>query len=399
MIEKMRSADSGKRHKSETRNHEVAENLQTILNDLGQQRGVHHAVMQVETGAGSFSWSSAVGETSPGGPALTPDTPYFIASITKLYTSVLIMLLVEAGQLELDAPIRDYLEPEFADGIHRRRGVDSSHLVTVRNLLGHSSGLPNYLEDAERGQRSLSARIFAEGDRAFGDAEALEAVRSLEAHFDPQPRGSSRVRYSDTNYWLLGLIIQGITGMPLEAAYETMILWPLRLNHTYLFGRSEPLELTPDMAALWVNDTPMELPKFMRSHAADGGLVATAGDTIAFLRSLTTGALFRNPGTYRLMLEQTGRFGFPTDPAAARAPGWPIESGLGIFRLQMPRIITGFRRLPEVVGHTGSTGSWLFHSPAWDVYLAGTVNQATAGQLPYRLLPRLLRAVEPLRSA
>lgn len=401
MSEGAQSVHSAHRQRrgSATARGEVAEALRDLLSGLVQQRGVRHAVLHVESGDGSFAWSGGVGEAAPGGPAMTPETPYFIASITKLYTATLAMLLVEDGRLALDAAIREYLPSAFAEGIHRRRGVDASERVTVRNLLAHTSGLPNYLEDARRGERSLSARIFAEGDREFGDADALREVRALEAHFEPQPPVARRIRYSDTNYWLLGLIIERATGMPLERAYETMILRPLGLRHTYLFGRSEPLAPTPDMAVLWVNDRPMDLPRFMRSHAADGGLVATTGDTIAFLRALHTGAVFRQPDTYQTMLEHTHRFGFPTDAATLRAPSWPIECGLGILRFQLPRLLNGFRRMPALVGHTGSTGSWLFHCPEWDVYLAGTVDQATAGPVPYRFAPRLLRALEPLRRA
>lgn len=378
---------------------EAAEALDALLRELAQQRGVHHAVVHVEGGDGEFEWSGAIGEAAPGGPPMTPETPYLIASITKLYTATLAMLLVEEGQLALDAPVSDYLPSGYAEGIHRRRGVDASGRVTVRNLLAHTSGLPNYLEDAPKGGKSLSALIFEEGDRAFGDEEALQAVRSLEAHFEPQPPAARQIRYSDTNYWLLGMIIERLTGMALERAYKSMIVRPLGLHHTYLFGRSEPLDPTPAMAVPWVNDRPLDLPLFLQSHAADGGLVATAGDTIAFLRALHTGGVFRRPETYRTMLERTHRFGFPTDAATLRAPSWPIEGGLGILRFQLPRLLTGFRRMPALVGHTGSTGSWLFHSHELDVYLAGTVDQATAGSLPYRLAPRLLRALEPLRRA
>lgn len=377
----------------------AAEALQGLLSGLVKQRGVQHAVMHVESGDGSFAWSGGVGEASLGGTPMTPETPHAIASITKLYTATLAMLLVEDGRLALDAPVREYLPSGYAKGIHRRRGVDASHRVTMRNLLAHTSGLPNYVEDAPKGGRSLSARIFAEGDRAYADEDALRDVRSLEAHFEPQPPVARRIRYSDTNYWLLGLIIEKATGMPLERAYETMILRPLGLRHTYLFGRSEPLEPGPDMAVVWLNDRPMDFPRFMRSHAADGGLVATTGDTIAFLRALHTGAIFRKPDTYRSMLQQTSRFGFPTDAAALRAPSWPIECGLGILRFQLPRLLNDFRHMPTLVGHTGSTGSWLFHCPEWDLYLAGTVDQATAGALPYRIVPRLLRALDPLRRA
>src|SRR5690625_6580671 len=111
----------------------------------------------------------------------------------------------------------------------------------------------------------------------------------------------------------------------------------------------------------------------MRSHAAAGGRIATAGDTVKFMRALSTGRLFREPGTFNVMLEHTTRFGFPTDAAAARGPGWPIGGGLGILHLQLPRLVTGFSRMPAVIDDTGSTGSWLFHGPAWGLYLDGPV--------------------------
>lgn len=385
--------------RSQGNSRNVAEALNEILDRLVQQRGVHHAVLHVETCDGSFSWASGHGAARPGGQKLTAETPYYTASITKLYVATLSMLLVENGQLSLDQPVQGLLPDDYTVGIHTRRGVDSSDRITVRNLLAHTSGLPNFLEDAAKGQRSLSARLFAEGDRELTDDEIVATVRSLDAHFEPQASDANRIRYSDTNYWLLGLIISEVTAMPLEQALDTMIIEPLGLQHTYLAGHSAPKSATPEVSALWVHDQPLELTRFLRSHSAAGGLIATSGDTIQFMRSLTTGRLFREPGTFMAMLEHTTRFGFPTDAAAARGPGWPIEGGLGIFHLQLPRITTGFRRMPSVIGHTGSTGSWLFHIPEWDVYLAGTVNQVTGGQIPYRLLPRLLRALQPLRGA
>lgn len=79
------------------------------------------------------------------------------------------------------------------------------------------------------------------------------------------------------------------------------------------------------------------------------------------------------------------------DASAARAPGWPIEYGYGLMRFQMPPILTGMYRLPAVIGHTGSTGTWLFYCPEMDAYFAGVVDQGTAGAVPYRTMPKLLR--------
>jgi hypothetical protein len=73
-----------------------------------------------------------------------------------------------------------------------------------------------------------------------------------------------------------------------------------------------------------------------------------------------------------------------------RAPSWPIEYGLGIKRFRLPRWLSGPAPMPALFGHSGSTGTWLFHCPDLDLVLAGTISQVTAGAVPYRFLPRVL---------
>jgi hypothetical protein len=124
---------------------------------------------------------------------------------------------------------------------------------------------------------------------------------------------------------------------------------------------------------------------------------------LRFLRVVTTGAVFDHPSTQALMQSDWRRFGLPLDSAALRSPSWPIEYGLGIMRFhdpfmkllaRLPRIFRPMYPAPAVVGHTGSTGSWLFHCPDLDLLLSGTVDQATAGALPYRFVPKILKAVD-----
>jgi hypothetical protein len=73
-----------------------------------------------------------------------------------------------------------------------------------------------------------------------------------------------------------------------------------------------------------------------------------------------------------------------------RSPSWPIEYGFGIMRFRLPRVFTLMRPLPTALGHTGSTGCWLFYCPQWDMLLAGSVDEVTAGAVPYRIIPKIL---------
>lgn len=90
------------------------------------------------------------------------------------------------------------------------------------------------------------------------------------------------------------------------------------------------------------------------------------------------------------MVGRFHRLGLPRSAATLRAPSWPIEYGLGVMRFAPSRALAGGRRLPGLVGHTGSTGSWLWHCPQLGLMLAGTVDQGTAVTVPFRPVPNAL---------
>lgn len=76
-----------------------------------------------------------------------------------------------------------------------------------------------------------------------------------------------------------------------------------------------------------------------------------------------------------------------------RSTTFDNTSGLGMMRFRLPRVFTPLHPMPAVIGHTGSTGSWLSHCPELDLLLCGTVDQASAGAVPYRFVPKLLRVL------
>lgn len=123
----------------------VTERLKELLQRLMQIKNVKHAVVAVERGDGSFRWFGATGMANPDGTPMREDTPFWIASVTKLYIATAILKLHEQGRLSIYDPMAKYLPQSMIGGLHRTRaGVDQTGKITLRHLLGHASGLPDY---------------------------------------------------------------------------------------------------------------------------------------------------------------------------------------------------------------------------------------------------------------
>ncbi|UCF77987.1 MAG: beta-lactamase family protein [Candidatus Eiseniibacteriota bacterium] len=368
----------------------TAERLQKVLTGLASRTPIRQAIIAVESGDGSFRWIGATGETGSDGTPVGEETPFFLASIDKLFNATIAMKLSESGRLELDNAISTYLPSTLTRGLHKLGGVDYSERITVRHLLSHTSGLADWLEDYPKGGPSLIDRLLDEGDMALSIQDVAAIVRDrLRPHFQPQELSAKRpkARYSDTNYMLLVAIIEELTGQPLHEVHEQMLFGPLNLRHIYFAGLSRPMDPTPEPMILRAKGRPLHIPLLMRSVR---GMYSTAADALSFMRQFVRNEVFQKPGTLASMQEHWHRFGFPLDRAALRSPGWPIEYGLGIMRFRLPRVFTPMHSLPAVLGHTGSTGCWLFYCPQWDMLLAGSVDEVTAGAVPYRIVPKIL---------
>lgn len=369
------------------------DHLQKLLNNLASQKTIKQAILAVESGDGSFRWSGAAGETSQNDLQINAETPYFIASIDKLYNAAIVLMLAEQGKLTLDDPISAYLTAGLTRGLHTLNGTDYADKLTIRHLLSHTSGLADWLEDAPENGKSLIEQVLEQGDRSLKFAEIAELMRGLKPHFPPQDlsRRKVKVRYSDTNFILIIALIETTGGQPLHQIHEDLLYKPLGLQHTYFPGFSQPLASTQSPVPLRADGQVIHIPELLKSFR---GMYSTAGDTIAFLRSLSRGEVFQNPQTFAHMQSRWNRFGFPLDRAALRSPGWPIEYGLGLMCFQLPRIFTSLKRLPSVIGHTGSTGCWLFWCPEIDMFFAGSFDEVSAGAVPYRIVPNILRVLQ-----
>jgi CubicO group peptidase (beta-lactamase class C family) len=376
--------------KGSFRQDKTIEQLQLLLQKLLSKKQVKHAILGIESGDKSFRWVRAAGVAHPDGTTISEKTPFMIASVTKLYIAAAILKLYEQDIVKLDEPISSYLPQSITAGLHKLNGKDYTDKIYIIHLLSHTSGLPDWLEDRPKRGKSLLENIETEADRFISIDEAVEYVKKkLTPHFPPQPPKSKRkkIRYSDTNFQLIIAILEAQMKKPLHNVFDELIYKPLGLQHTFHPGNLS-VENIPEPAVFWVGDKPFFKPLLLESFR---DLYSTVDDLLTFLRAIISGKLFLYAETTELMQSNWNRFGFPTDAAAIRLPGWPIEYSLGMMRLKMPRIFTPFKPVPAFVGHTGVTGSWLFYCKELDLYLCGTVDQVSEAALPFRFVPKLLR--------
>ena len=363
---------------SNTRSANLDVNLQSLVSGLVKKNGsVKNCVLSILSGDGSFAWSGAAGMASNETP-MTKDTPVYIASITKLFTATLVMGLYEKGALALDDLMTKHLPIEIVRGIHVYRGKDYSNQIMIRQLLSHSSGIADYYDERGKDGKSLFDMFLENQDRRWTVDETIERARNdLQPNFPPG-RGTS---YSDTNFQLLGKIVEAVTGKPLVNAYEDFIFKPLGLKHTYLVGynKGQTSQLAEPADVFYKNVNITKI-RSNGSYWAEGGIVSTADEMIIFLKALNEGRIVGRD-TLKLMHDWRGwRF--------------PLEYGFGTMLFCFPRPMRLLIKMPPLWGHSGSTGSFLYYCEDSDLYLAGTIDQADSQTKPFFLMYKAIRNVQ-----
>ncbi|MFI6506408.1 serine hydrolase domain-containing protein [Streptosporangium sp. NPDC050855] len=359
---------------------DVDARLTRLLESLVAQRGVHHANVAVTSGDGERRWSAASGPAGADGRPLRPDTPFFIASVTKRFIVTLVLQAHERCELELAAPIGDYLPAETIDGLHVLGGIDLTSAITVRHLASHTSGLPDHFE-RRGGGPSLYERLVAGQDVAWTFEDTMRATREQRPHFEPQDLTAARqkARYSDTGFQLLIRIVETVTGRPFAELLTERILGPLGLMHTWLPGHRPPDPATATPSPLHAKQRRVELTSMIESS---NDLFSTTGDLLAFQRALLDGDLFDDACSLELLTERRNRLrNIPI-----------LRYGLGTMFFRVGRLMSSGRRPVTLVGHSGVTGTWLFHCPELDLHLAGTVDQTRGQAVPFRFMARCLDA-------
>jgi serine-type D-Ala-D-Ala carboxypeptidase len=262
------------------------------------------------------------------------DTVFDLASLSKLFTSIVALQQIEAGRIDLYAPVARYL-PEFA--------TNGKGTITVEQLLTHTSGLQPDLT-LWRDWPDIPSRFKAVLDVA-----------------PVNPPGSTYL-YSDLNMITLQMVVQQVTGLPLDALVQNGITGPLGMAHT---GYNPPAAARDSIAATEYQSEPARGLVWGEVHdenawalggvAGHAGVFSTADDLAVLGQALLNGGSY---GGHRILRPETAREMLTNYNSA-----FPDDShGLG-FELDQ-RWYMGALNGPRTAGHTGFTGTTLVLDPA-----------------------------------
>jgi CubicO group peptidase (beta-lactamase class C family) len=339
----------------------LRDSLRSILNRASADSAFPGAYAVVGTHAGILA-ADSVGHLD-WGPSPVPDehSLWDLASLTKVTgMTTAMMQLYEQGKVDLDAPLQRYI-PEWR-GPHKE-------LVTIRHLITHTSGLP----------------AFEPYDRQTHDPDSL-AKLMFATPLDTLP--GVRMVYSDIGAYMLGRLVERLSGETLDHYVLNHVFLPLRMNETMyrppaaLKPRIAPTEIDPVRGGkVWgvVHD---ERAFYLGGVSAHAGLFSSAHDMARFARmylngGMLDGARILQPSTIQL---------FTTRQVEDRALGWQKPDG---------RNSAGHLASERAFGHTGFTGTSIWIDPARDVFVILLSNRVN----PTRNNPRIGRVRVALADA
>ena len=247
-------------------------------------------------GAPRFEYAGGIAHRGHGVP-VTNETRFGVASVTKMVTATTALRLVDRGELRLDQPLIEILPPE-----HRTRAMTSEH--TLHHLLSHTSGLPNYHDDAAQTWDSfIGALERIPASKARTPAVMLPLFADLPAVRPP----GEKYLYADANFILAGLVIEAATGRSFydvaieevirpaglaDTAFEELDQDPPRYATGYLHAEGPPATWRSNIFSLTGKGMP------------DGGIITTATDLARLVDALLGGKLLSRPLLAAMMTPQ-----------------------------------------------------------------------------------------------
>lgn len=263
----------------------------------------------------------------------------YLQSVSKTYLATAILKLQEEGKIDLDAPITKYLPEKYIQCINN---ASSMH---VRNLLNHTSGMPDYLESPV-----YITYVLQHPDHYFTSEEFLSYIKNQKQQFAT----GSRFEYSNSNYHVLALMVDAISGSH-DDLIKQKILAPLELRNTFyrnIKGIPSLVNSYMDRFSNGIVENVSQLQQESISCAkGDDGMVATPLDAVNFLKGLMEGKLLTDSSLKQMKTCVNDKQGNPI-------------YGLGLYHVTYFGV--------EGYGHGGAgagAGCGLYYFPSKNIYI------------------------------
>lgn len=280
----------------------------SLVDSIGRAAGLPGVVVMV-TPSGRNGYTATYGARSlERGGSLSARTHFRIGSITKPMVATVVLQLVDEGRLQLDDAIARYL-PGVVPGADR---------ITVRQLLDHTSGIPSYTDNP-----ALYDSLFANPGRSWAPNELIALALAL-------PPLEVPWYYSNTNYTVLGLLVEKVTGQALGAQLQRRIFDRLRMRDTY-YPTTAALRAPAASGYLDLEGSPnVDVGTVLNPSwgGAGGAVVSTAADVTRFIDALATGSLVSaRMRAAQQQIAPGSTFTIPGDPEATSYGLGAILSG------------------------------------------------------------------------
>ncbi len=201
------------------------------------------------------------------GRKVTPDTPFVLGSISKSFTAMAVMQLVEAGKVDLDTGISHYLD------VFSGR---PSGAITIRQLLSHTSGYSTL----QGNQPPV--------DGPQSEDALLRQVKRI-AQWTPAYKPGAKWEYSNANYQILGALIESVSGLDYGSYIETKILEPIGMKHSFVADGQSHDEMATGHLPWFGTRRPIKGSATDRATAPQGGVIASARDLALYLAVMMNG--------------------------------------------------------------------------------------------------------------
>lgn len=277
------------------------------------------------------------------------DSQYHSASVGKTLCATVFGRLVDEGKITYDDKINSWLEEDILEGLFVVDGVDYSDQVSIRHLLGHTSGVGDYFEDpVERGKTLLEA-ITSNTELIFTPEDLVAFTRDNQK---PVGKPGQQFHYSDTGYILLGFILEAIEGKSYSDILEERIFEPLNMNDSYLmFYNDEEI----DMLGVYIDGIDFSDKNALSMDWSGGGIVTTMDDLLKFMIALEK-ENFLSEEVYMQMTDFDKKY----DKG--------IYYGMGMMYFDFSELSFMLGSMTDVYGGMGVTGSYMLYDKENDTF-------------------------------